>query len=447
MIKKHTVALLALLAGFAPAIAHGGQIGEPAPPLVVKEWIKGEPVEVKAGSNIFVVEIFSLASPASRASLTNLTALQRRFKDRGVVVVGVSDDPPERIKQFVASAGAAFEYAIAADDGRRTSQDYMKPVRQRAVPHAFVVGKDGKLLWHSHPLDGLVEALEDITAGRYNPEQAAKADVARTHVLQYTTLARRSDPRTQAAGRKFLMTWTNDVTALCDLALGIVTDRNLRKPDLALASEALDRATELAPTNSTRLAVTRAVFLFETGRKQEGLAHAKEALAAAQSAEAKASVEACLRSLEARVTAARKQIEQYIILARKDDPKAKLAGRRILEDSARDGTQLSDLALRIVTDPKIAKRDFELADDALKQAERLVPTNSTQVAVSRAVFLFETGKQQEGLAHAKAAVASAQGTKDKTRAEACLANMMALIEADKTNQPSTNRSEKPIVKP
>jgi len=441
MTKRHAIALVALVAGLAPVIGRG-QIGQPAPPLVVKEWIKGEPVEVKAGTNIFVVEIFSLASAASRASLTNLSALQRRFKDRGVVVIGVSDDPAERIKQFVARAGADFEYAIAADDRHQTSQGYMKPVRERTVPHAFIVGKDGTLLWHSHPLDGLVEALEEITAGRYNPEQAAKADVARIHVYQYTTLARRNDPRTEPAGRKFLMTWTNDATALCGLALGIVTDRNLSKPDLALATEALERAEQLASTNSARVAVARAVFLFETGRREEGLAHAREALARAQSAEAKASVEACIRTLETRLAAGRRQLEEYLILARRKDPKAKVAGRRILENSMRDASQLSDLALEIVIGPNIAERDFTLANDALNQAEKVAPTNSTRVAVARAVYLFETGKEQEGLVRARTAVASAQGSKDKAHAEACLKNMMALLEAGKTNRPNTNRTEK-----
>ncbi len=237
------------------------------------------------------------------------------------------------------------------------------------------------------------------------------------------------------------MTWTNDATALCGLALGIVTDHTLKKPDLALATEALERAEQLASTNSARVAVARAVFWFETGRREDGLAHAKEALATAQSAEAKASVEACIGTLETRLAAGRRQLEEYLNLARRKDPKAKVAGRRILEDSMRDASRLSDLALEIVIDTKSAERDFALANDALNQAEKVAPTNSTRVAVARAVYLFETGKEQEGLTRVKAAVASAQGSKDKAHAEACLKNMIALLEAGKTNRPNTNRTD------
>ena len=95
---KYAVLLLVVLAGLAPLSGRGGQIGEPAAPLLVTEWIKGQPVEVKPGTNIIVLEIFTTSSLASRASITNLNALQKRFKGQGVVVVGVSDEPVNLIK-------------------------------------------------------------------------------------------------------------------------------------------------------------------------------------------------------------------------------------------------------------------------------------------------------------------------------------------------------------
>ena len=178
----------------APAIGLGGPIGDPAAALVVQEWIKGQPVEIKAGTNIFVVEVFTTSSTASRASITNLNALQRQFKDQGVVVVGISDEPAERLKAFLAEAGAVMEYAVAADDGRKTTLNYMMPVGKRGVPYAFVVGRDGKLQWHGHPQQGLAEALEQITAGHYNVEQAAKAELAWKQMGEYVNRARRRDP-------------------------------------------------------------------------------------------------------------------------------------------------------------------------------------------------------------------------------------------------------------
>jgi hypothetical protein len=305
MMIKYAVLLSGVLAGLAPEIGRGGQIGEPAAPLVVSEWIKGKPVEVKAGTNILVVEIFTTTSLASRASITNLNEVQKRFSSQGVVVVGVSDEPAELIKEFVAHDGAKIEYAIGADDQRKTSLNYMMPVRQRGVPCAFVVGKDGRLLWYGHPQHGLDRALAQIVAGRYDVEQEAKADIARSQMGQYLTLARKGDPRTRMAGLRLLESRTNDVAQLCEVAFEIATDTRIAKRDFALASAALDRAEKLAPTNSTRVAVTRAVLLFEGGKQDEGLARTRQAVASAQDQKEKAHAEECLRTMEARLEAAK----------------------------------------------------------------------------------------------------------------------------------------------
>ncbi len=441
MMKRYTVGLVVLITALAPMVGRG-QVGNPAPPLAVKEWIKGQPVEVKPGTNLFVIQIFTTSSSASRESITNLNALQTRFKDKGVVVVGVSDEPAEKIKEFMARDGKAIEYAVAADDRRQTALRYMRPVRQRGVPHVFVVGKDGQLLWHGHPLEGIEEVVEQITAGRYNPEPAARNDVARIQIDQYLTLARQNDKRTQVAGRQFLNLWTNDVATLCDLALAIAADRTVKKRGLELATEALNRAEKLAPTNSARVAEARATLLFETGKKEEGLTRAKEAVAYAQGPKEKARAEACLRNLETRLAAdAKRQVGQYLSLARRNDPGAEAAGRRLLGALTNDVAQLCHLAVQIASDSRITRRDLQLANDALNQAGKLAPTNSARVAVSRAIFLFETGNEQDGLTRAKEALASARGEKDKALAEECLRTMTALLDAARTNQVKTNQTK------
>jgi hypothetical protein len=305
MMNKRAVPLAVVMAVLVPFLGWGGQIGTPAAPLTVKEWIKGNPVEVKAGTNIYVVEVFGTTSLASRASITNLNAIQKRYHDKGVVVVGISDEPAESIKQFLQRAGAKIEYAIAADDQRRTTRNYMVPVRQRGIPCAFIVGKDGKLLWHGHPLGGLEEALGQIVAGSYDLERARKDDTARVQMAQYLALATRGDKRTGEAGQTVLVARTNDATLLCDLAFQIVTTPKLLRRDIVVATAALDQAEKLGTTNATQVSETRAILLFETGKKEEALALARKTLAAAQGEKEKAKAELLIRTMEARLPAAK----------------------------------------------------------------------------------------------------------------------------------------------
>ncbi len=300
---KNVFPLVVLMAGLAPNIGLGGLIGEPAPPLVVKAWIKGQPVEVKPGTNIFVVEIWNTPSLACRAAITNLNDLQKRFKTNGVVVVGISDEPAEKINEFVQHDGTNIEYAIAADDQRHTALSYMKPAGRRGIPCAFVVGTNGNLLWHGNSLRGLDGVLDQIIAGRYDLERAKKTDLARHQMEQYLEVARRGDARIQSAGQVLLAARTNDVVQLCDLAYIIATAPRLAKRDFVLAGEALDQAEKLATTNKARVMITRAVLLFESGKQDEGLARATQALALAQSPVEKTKIQSLIRTMEKRKNA------------------------------------------------------------------------------------------------------------------------------------------------
>jgi hypothetical protein len=283
-----------------------GKLGDPAPSLTVMEWIKGKPVDVKAGTNIYVL-VFCTLSRANEFALTNLSILQKIYQDKGVVVVAISDEPVEQLKAFVQLNGAKIDFTVAADDlPGRTARNYQHAFKQLQLPRAFVVGKDGNVLWHGHPLiGGLGEVVDEITSGRYSLEQAQKSIIAREQMEGYLALARQDDARSVKVGRMLLTIQTNDAAGLCNLASKIATDPFIEKRDVALASAALDRAEQLATTNTTDIAVTRAILLFQTGKEEEGLARARQALASAQSQEAKDEVQVCIHAMEVRLAAAK----------------------------------------------------------------------------------------------------------------------------------------------
>jgi cytochrome c-type biogenesis protein CcmH/NrfG len=78
------------------------------------------------------------------------------------------------------------------------------------------------------------------------------------------------------------------------------------------------------------------------------------------------------------------------------------------------------MAYIIATVPKLATRDFALAGEALDQAEKLAPTNSMTVGITRAIVLFESGKQNEGLALATQVLAYTQSPTDKTNVQSVI---------------------------
>src|SRR5437899_6894298 len=77
-------------------------LGDTAPPIKVSEWIKGGPVPLNSASrsNILVLDFWDSWVNQSRYTVPFLSNLQKRYRDRGVVVVGISAEPPERVKKF-----------------------------------------------------------------------------------------------------------------------------------------------------------------------------------------------------------------------------------------------------------------------------------------------------------------------------------------------------------
>lgn len=303
----------AAVAGFAQTPAAGektssaekvSKLGDSAPPLTVMEWIKGEPVNFKTGTNFYVL-VFCSLSRANDFALTNLTLLQKRYRDKGLITVAISDDTPEMLKDFVQSKGAGIDFNVAADIAPgRTRDNYQRAFKQFKLPLAFIVSKDGQVLWHGHPLNnGMGYVVDDIANGRYNLEQAQKKVIATEQMDGYLALARTGDGKTARLGQTLLTLRTNDAGGLCELASKIATDPYIPNRDVALANTALDRAEQLSATNATDIALSRAILLFQTGRGAEGLVKARQALASAQTPDAKDEAEICVRAMESALSA------------------------------------------------------------------------------------------------------------------------------------------------
>ena len=113
--------------------------------------------------------------PPCRVSIPHLTQLQKKFKDKGVVFVGVSNEDLATVKPFVERMGEQMNYVVAVDNRNQTSQGYMKAFGVNTIPHAFVTDKEGRVVWHGHPMAGLDGVIEQILSGKFDLDKAKKA--------------------------------------------------------------------------------------------------------------------------------------------------------------------------------------------------------------------------------------------------------------------------------
>jgi thiol-disulfide isomerase/thioredoxin len=143
--------------------AKAAKIGDPAAPLKIKEWLKGKPVDLSDREKIYVVEFWATWCGPCRVSIPHLTEMQKKFADKGVVFVGISDEKPSVVKPFIEKMGERMDYVVACDDERQTYSGYMEAYGRNGIPSAFIVDKEGKVAWAGHPMAGLEAKLAQLT--------------------------------------------------------------------------------------------------------------------------------------------------------------------------------------------------------------------------------------------------------------------------------------------
>lgn len=174
--NRLTAALcLALAAGLALAAdrvaAPTRTLGDPPPTLNV-DFIQGDPITLEEGlgKNVFVIEFWATWCGPCRITMPHMTELQKTYADRGLVVIGISNEDEATVAPFLEEMGDKVGYRIALDRVNITNNRYFDGFgKQSAYPTAWVVDGNGRVVWIGMPgnpfLDELVGKLVDDLPG------------------------------------------------------------------------------------------------------------------------------------------------------------------------------------------------------------------------------------------------------------------------------------------
>ena len=271
----------------APEVS-GAQLGQKAAALEGLTMIKGAPVPFEE-DKVYVVEFWATWCPPCRTSIPHLTEVQKQFKDKGVTVIGISNESDlEKVKGFVAEQGDKMEYTVAVDTEGKAGDGYMTAFKQSGIPAAFIVDGKGNVAWVGHPMDGLGEVLEQVVAGTfdsvaYAKEKAEKEAAARElgklfQEYNGDLLKGATVEQTRPIAEKIIA--SNNPMALNALAWQILSMPNIDEAqrDTEIALKAATKANTETNGEDPMILDTYALALFQNDKIAEAIAAQQKAI-------------------------------------------------------------------------------------------------------------------------------------------------------------------------
>lgn len=141
MNKLSPLIVAALVAGFGCVSALAGMVGQQLPNSTLN-YVGSKP---ELAGKPLLLEFWATWCPPCRKSIPHLNEIHAKYKDRSLMVVGVTDEPNAVIKKF--QKDVPMDYAVATDTGGRLNEK----MGVSSIPTAFLINKSGEIVWEGHP--------------------------------------------------------------------------------------------------------------------------------------------------------------------------------------------------------------------------------------------------------------------------------------------------------
>jgi len=117
-------------------------------------FIKGGQTHVPARGNPTIIEFWASWCGPCRAAFPHLSGLARKFKDYGLLVVGINIERDEAVaRRMVAQQGSNMEYSVALDMNGHAVSQLMERAGLSGIPCAFIIDDRGIVRHYGHPME------------------------------------------------------------------------------------------------------------------------------------------------------------------------------------------------------------------------------------------------------------------------------------------------------
>ncbi len=106
--------------------------------------LNGKPWTLKdLKGKVVMLNFWATWCPPCRKEMPDLENLYRQFEPQGLVILGISDDEPEKVREFVQKQGTT--YPVLLDPGSKVNE----LLHIQGIPKTFVYDREGKIVAQS----------------------------------------------------------------------------------------------------------------------------------------------------------------------------------------------------------------------------------------------------------------------------------------------------------
>ena len=105
------------------------------------QYLRGQTWKLKdLKGKVVLVNFWATWCPPCRKEMPDLQSLSKKFKDKGSVVLAISDEDAAKVKPFVSAQD--MKYPILLDPEKKTAQLF----QVQGIPHSFLYDREGKMV-------------------------------------------------------------------------------------------------------------------------------------------------------------------------------------------------------------------------------------------------------------------------------------------------------------
>lgn len=151
-----------------PGTINADRVGFVAPAISVAGWLSGTgytPEQLKG--KIVVIDFWATWCRPCVESLSAVEALHKKYKDKGVIVIGIHTPNPDKAKFAALVKEKGLTYSIA-EDGKEKNGIGASAVAfgPSGIPHMFLIDANGKIRVDTHEVEDIESVLQKLLGGK-----------------------------------------------------------------------------------------------------------------------------------------------------------------------------------------------------------------------------------------------------------------------------------------